>query len=287
MPLHDSPYHGEAVALATMHGKEKAIAKTFARRLAMSVTVPIGIDTDALGTFTGEISRAGTMVEAARAKAVLATEATGLRYGLGSEGSFGPHPYIPFIPRNTEILLFIDRRNDIEICETLVTHRTNYQNCCRGPGEDISEFLKSIGFPRHAVVVTPNAPITEMPPIKGVKSFTDLTKAILTASSASSDFAVQVVTDMRAHVNPTRMAVIRALSNRLAHRLATRCPECATPGFGVVDIARGVPCGWCGEPTKLPIAEIRRCAKCRFEMRAKIKGAPEIADPGSCEHCNP
>lgn len=283
----DSPYCGKTVALATMHAKEKAIAKPFARQLAASISVPIGIDTDALGTFTGEIPRAGTMIDAARAKAILAMDATGLRYGLGSEGSFGPHPYFPFIPRNTEVLLFVDQASDIEICETFVTHRTNYQNVTCRPGQDISDFLKSIRFPQHAVVVTPNTPITGMPPIKGVRSAADLTEAILNVSQASSDRVVQIVTDMRAHLNPTRMAVIRALANRLAQRLARRCPECGTPGFGVVDLARGLPCGWCGEPTQMALAKVLRCARCSLETRDRIKGVPETADPGSCEHCNP
>ena len=287
MPIDDGPYQNQAVAFATMHGKEKAVAKAFARQLAASITVPVGIDTDALGTFTGEIPRAGTMVETARAKALLAMQVTGLRCGLGSEGSFGPHPYIPFIPRDIEVMLFVDQESDIEISETLMTHRTNYQNVTCRPGEDISDFLKSIRFPQHAVVITPSAPTTEMPPIKGVNSASDLTEAILRASHASSDRAVQIVTDMRAHLNPTRMAVIRALANRLARRLATRCPGCGTPGFGIVDIARGLPCGWCGEPTPMATSEIWRCSKCSLETRARIKGVPETADPGRCQHCNP
>ena len=287
MPIDDGPYQNQAVAFATMHGKEKAVAKAFARHLAASITVPVGIDTDALGTFTGEIPRAGTIVEAARAKALLAMKVTGLKCGLGSEGSFGPHPYVPFIPRDIEVLLFVDQANDIEIYETLMTHRTNFQNVTCRPGEDISDFLKSIRFPQHAVVITPSAPTTDLPPIKGVNSAADLTEAISRASHASSDFAVQIVTDMRAHFNPTRMAVIRALANRLARRLATQCPECGTPGFGIVDIARGLPCGWCGEPTQMAISEIWRCAKCSLETRARTKVAPETADPGSCDRCNP
>jgi len=287
MLIDDGPYQNQAVAFATMHDKEKAVAKAFARQLAASITIPVGIDTDALGTFTGEVPRAGTMAEAARAKALLAMKLTGLRCGRGSEGSFGPHRYIPFIPRNTELLLFVDQKDEIEVCETLMTHRTNYRNLTCRPGQDISDFLKSIGFPRHAVVVTPNAPMTAMLPIKGIKSATDLTEAILKASDASSDRAVRIVTDMRAHLNPTQMAVIRALANRLARRLATRCPECGTPGFGVADIARGVPCGWCGEPTQMAIAEIRQCAKCSYETSSRIKSVPETADSGSCEYCNP
>ena len=287
MPVDDGPYQQQAVAFATMHGKEKAVEKPFLRRLSASIRVPVGIDTDAFGTFTGEIPRVGTMVEAARAKALLAMQVTGLKRGLGSEGSFGPHPYIPVIPRDTEVLLFVDQGNNIEIYETLFTNRTNYQNVTCRPGEDISDFLKSIRFPQHAVVITASAPKTAVPPIKGVNSAADLTEAILRASHSSSDRAVQIVTDMRAHLNPTRMAVIRALANRLARRLATRCPGCGTPGFGIVDIARGLPCAWCGEPTPIATSEIWRCAKCSLETRARIKGVPETADPGRCQHCNP
>ena len=287
MLVENGHYQNQAVAFATMHGKEKAVARAFARQLAASVRVPAGIDTDALGTFTGEIPRVGTMVEAARAKALLAMQGTGLRCGLGSEGSFGPHPHIPFIPCDTELLLFVDKINEIEICETLVTHRTNYQSCKCHTGEDISDFLKSIRFPEHAVVVTPSAPSMEILPIKGISSSVDLSEAILHASHASSDRAVQIVTDMRAHLNPTRMAVIRALANRLARRLATRCPQCGAPGFGVVDIARGRPCGWCGELTQMAIAKVFRCAKCTLETHVSINGVPKTADPGSCENCNP
>ncbi|NHB77752.1 hypothetical protein [Rhodobacter calidifons] len=57
------------VALGTMHGKAAAIAPPLAR-LGIAVVVPEGLDTDRFGTFTGEVPRAGGMVEAARAKAL-------------------------------------------------------------------------------------------------------------------------------------------------------------------------------------------------------------------------
>ena len=161
------------------------------------------------------------MLDAARSKAMLAVQTSGLRCGLGSEGSFGPHPHVPFLPRATEVLLFTDQERGIEVCETLVTHRTNYKSCTCRTGEDISDFLKSVKFPRHAVVVTPHVASTDMPPIKGIRSATELSDAILRAARSSSDQTVQLVTDMRAHLNPTRMAVIRALAFRLARRLAT------------------------------------------------------------------
>jgi len=287
MSIDNGPYRGEIVAFGTMHGKETAVGKAFARSLAASIIVPTGIDTDTYGTFTGEIPRAGTMFDAVRAKALLAIEVTGLPFSLGSEGSFGPHPHVPFIPGSTELLLFVDRKNDIEISESLVTHRTNFQNLVCRPGENIDAFLKSIKFPQHSVVVKPNAPAMETRPIKGIASFAGLTEAILHASCMSSDQSAQIVTDMRAHQNPTRMAVIRMLANRLARRLATRCSACGMPGFGIVDITRGLPCAWCGQPTQMPVTEIRRCAKCHFETHTKIKDTSETANPGCCQHCNP
>ncbi len=64
-------YAGQRCVLATMHGKETAIAPVLLGRLGLVVTTAPNIDTDALGTFTGEIPRAGTIREAAVAKARL------------------------------------------------------------------------------------------------------------------------------------------------------------------------------------------------------------------------
>ena len=55
------PYAGLRAVLATMHGKDAAIVPVFQERLELSVVTPSAIDTDALGTFTGEIPRSGTI----------------------------------------------------------------------------------------------------------------------------------------------------------------------------------------------------------------------------------
>ena len=282
-----SAYSHETFAIATMHAKGRVVARPFSRWLGAAVKVAPGIDTDAFGTFTGDIVRQGTMFDAARAKALAAIEAPGLELGLGSEGSFGPHPFVPFIPGGTEVLLCQDRRRRLEIHEMLITDRTNYQSCDCMPGQDITDFLTRVRFPSHAVVVSPKAPVEAGKIVKGITRATRLAEAIEQAASASRDGHALVVTDMRAHLNPTRMASIRALAIRLARRLATPCPACAAPGFGAVDVLRGLPCGWCGEPTQLVIAELLRCAKCGFEGSRAVKDRPETADPGQCQYCNP
>ena len=55
------PYRGLWAAVATMHGKERAIAPPLCQWFDMTISTAPGIDTDALGTFTGEIARKGTM----------------------------------------------------------------------------------------------------------------------------------------------------------------------------------------------------------------------------------
>ncbi len=282
-----SAYRDETFAIATMHAKERAVAKPFSRWLGAAVTVAPGIDTDAFGTFTGEIVRSGSMLDAARAKALAAIEATGLELGLGSEGSFGPHPAVPFIASGTEVLLCQDRKRGFEIHELLVTERTNYQSCDCRPGQDIGNFLAGARFPSHAVVVSSKAPVGAARIVKGITCATRLAEAIGKAASESRDGHALVVTDMRAHFNPTRMASIRALAIRLARRLATPCPACAAPGFGAVDALRGLPCGWCGEPTRLVVAELLFCAKCGFESRRAVEPQRKTADPGHCHYCNP
>ncbi len=280
-------YQGITVAFATMHGKQRAIGKPFTAQLGASVIVPNGIDTDLFGTFTGEWPRSGTMLDAARAKARLAMEVTGLPYGLGSEGSFGPHPAIPLISGGTELLLFLDGISGRELHESMVTHRTNYRSLICKPNDCIDSFLTGVGFPRHALVVSAHLPHETVTPMKGIKTRETLQSAMAEIAQASSDGLVMVTTDMRAHHNPTRMATIRKIAQRLARRLAAPCPSCTSPGFGFAEVVRGLPCSWCGEPTELAVAKVLRCAVCQFEVRQPIRRNASAADPGHCTHCNP
>ena len=62
-------YAGQTVALLTQHGKAQAIAPVLEPALGCRVVTVEGYDTDQLGTFTREIPRLGTQLEAARRKA--------------------------------------------------------------------------------------------------------------------------------------------------------------------------------------------------------------------------
>lgn len=72
--------------------KEGVIASVLDTALGCRVERVTGDDTDLLGTFTREIPRAGMQLEAARKKARIGMELSGLSTGLASEGSFGPDP---------------------------------------------------------------------------------------------------------------------------------------------------------------------------------------------------
>ena len=114
---------GARIAVGTMHAEERALARPFTRILGTELVIPHEIGKDAYGTFRGEFARAGTMLEAARAKARLGMTRTELNFGLASEGNSGPHPYIPFIPGGREVVLFSDDERDIEACGSIAVSR--------------------------------------------------------------------------------------------------------------------------------------------------------------------
>ena len=98
-------YKGARALLATMHGKERVIAPLAARFLGLSVDVAPGLDTDAFGTFSRDVARAGSPLDAARAKIEAAFAlAADVEVALASEGSFGPHPHVPFAALGREYM---------------------------------------------------------------------------------------------------------------------------------------------------------------------------------------
>jgi hypothetical protein len=273
--LADHPYAGQRAALATQHGKARALAPPLQRRLGLSVET-IAIDTDAFGTFTGNTPRTGTAAEAALAKARAGMAAAGLELGLASEGSFGPHPWLPFGAGGVETLAFIDAARGLELTLSAVSRRTNFAHHDVVDGGDIAAFLGRIGFPGHALVVKDAAGTVLA---SGVQDMGALASLAWPGN--------RLETDMRAHLNPTRMAAIRALAGRLAARLASLCPACACPGFGQVDVLRGLPCSACGQPTQGVVAIIDGCTACGHRDKRPRPDGVTAASPASCDWCNP
>lgn len=282
-----TPYAGAQIALATLHGKADALAPAFAA-LGARLVVAEGVDTDRLGTFSGEIPRTLPALETAVAKARLAMAATGLPLGLATEGSFGPDPVLGLLPLHREIAVLVDDARGLVVHEQLNTHETNHAGHTLRAGEAIDDArLRRWGFPTHALIVRSEPWAPGLPVVKGIVDHDALRDAIAACASASPAGVTRVDTDMRAHLNPTRMRQIAALGERLARRLATPCPACTAPGFGRTDVAPGLPCLACGTPTARTLAEVHACAACGHEERRPREDGLRHADPAHCDLCNP
>jgi hypothetical protein len=122
---------------------------------------------------------------------------------------------------------------------------------------------------------------------KGLRNWEALERALHRAAAASPDGLAFLETDMRAHCNPTRMAAIRTLAFRLVRRIATPCPACQTPGWGMVAQRPGLTCGGCGLPTDLVLAEVWGCGLCSYKEERPRRDGLVVADPGQCGWCNP
>ena len=283
-----SLYAGQLVAVATKHEKERALSLPMRAALGLEVVVPEGIDTDALGSFTGEGARVGHPREVAAKKARLGMAKACLSLGIASEGSFGPHPHAPFIAGNQEILVFADDNLGIEVTEQMLSMDTNFAHCRISSSEDLPEdFLHRVRFPSHALIARPDTSCKPSLIKKGISSIAELQEAIEGLSTLSANGVVRLETDMRAHVNPTRMRVIRRTAIKLARRLRAHCPECTTPGWGIVDIKKGLPCRLCRWPTEFADREIYACPKCDYRRELPRQDGLKEADPRYCPLCNP
>lgn len=283
-----SVYAGSCIILVTKHAKSISIAPPFWDKLEASVLEYV-VDTDKLGTFSGEIEREGSALECARRKCEWSLEQLGdsVEFALASEGSFGPHPFIPFLPCDYEILYFIDRKRGFHMHLSHLSEKTNYRMEALDSLEALQKFAKDAKFPSHALILRPNGSKTNTPLFKGIDSLETLEKAFQECLKHASDGKVWVETDMRAQFNPSRMAVIGELAEKFVARLATHCPKCDTPGWGKVGVETGLPCSQCGSETEMIKHEIFGCCKCSYKEIKEPPNRLKQADPGHCQYCNP
>jgi hypothetical protein len=281
------PYQGRMAVLATKHRKEQVLGPPLQATVGLELFVPDQMDTDLFGTFSGEITRQGTPREVGLRKARLGMKISGLTLGLASEGSFGPHPQLLFVPVDHELLVFVDRERNIEVVEEILSLHTNYAQTDVKNVDSLKDFLARVQFPSHGLIVKPNSGLQPGLLFKGITDFAALQNAIDRCASASRDGLAHVETDMRAHMNPTRQQVLQEVAMKLGRRLATPCPACRTPGWGLVDVVKGLPCEWCGGATELVRAEIHGCPHCEYRESQPRSDGLSVASPGYCAECNP
>ena len=282
-----SLFKNRTAVIATMHKKEQAIAPLVEQELLLKTVIPDNFNTDLFGTFTRDVKRLGTQIEAARAKAEKAMKITGTSLGIASEGSFGPHPAIPFLPHNREIILFLDKENNLEIIGEEFTTDTNYSHQVVSNLEEAEKFAKKAGFPEHGLVVIIGEPATGQGEIiKGIITPEHLSDAVNYALKKSAG-AVHLETDMRAMYNPTRMKAIERATRNLIEKIKTVCPQCYCPGFEIIERKKGLPCSLCNLPTHLTKSVVYQCKKCGFSEEKLFPDGIKTADPGMCQYCNP
>lgn len=284
------PYAGRTAVLATKHGKERQIAPFLRVALDLQVSVPPDLDTDLLGTFSGELPRQGSPIQVALQKARMGMWASGLTLGLANEGSFGPHPAFPMLIADTEILVFVDDERGIQVQEVLVSEQAIAAQCTTRSLDEIAPFLERVLFPSHGLIVRPLAALATLSPdqiIKGITDTATLARAIEQSAALSPDKLAHIETDLRANMNPTRRRIIRRVAACLARRLARLCPQCATPGWGQVDVVCGLPCEWCGGATALVREEISGCPSCSYREYTPRSDHKRTAPAAQCPFCNP
>lgn len=287
-PAHEAPqahpYVGRKIVLTTKHGKLPLIAPILEAELGVQVVLHEA-DTDQLGTFTGEVERTLSPQEAAIAKAKLGVVALDLDLGIASEGSIGSDPLAPFIQSDIEYIALVDLSRGIEVVERYRSLQIIAGEIATTAGSDLSDFLRKVDFPNHKLIVRPNDKSGEKP-IKGISTLEELEQAIDSLSGKSKDGKALVQSDLRAHCSPSRQQNIVQATQLLVKRIQTPCPSCASPGFGFVRFERGLDCSACGELVKsAPKFEVFGCVNCPIEQAGSQLA--ELADPSSCEGCNP
>lgn len=277
-------FKGRDLVIATKHGKERVIAPIVEKELGVKCFVSLDLDTDLLGTFTGEIERKNDPISSARNKCFMAMELTNCDIAIASEGSFGPHPSLFFIPADDEIIVLIDKKNGLEIIVRELNTETNFNGSDIKTEEELLAFAANANFPSHGLILRKSK--DEYGDIvKGINSVEQLSKVFI---ELMNDFGTAFVeTDMRAMYNPTRMKIIESATQKLIKKINTLCPICNMPGFGITDAKEGLPCEICNFPTRSTLSYLYTCQKCNYTKEEKYPKGKKIEDPMYCDYCNP
>lgn len=277
-------FQGRNLLIATKHQKEKVIAPILESQLGVKCFVASDLDTDKLGTFTGEIERTEDPITTARNKCLIGMDLTNCDLAIASEGSFGSHPTIFFAAADDEFLVFIDKKNNIEISARELSLETNFHGSEIKTIEELQEFATKSNFPSHGLILR-----------KSKEDLEEITKGIIDEKLLNDTFfkliknygTAYIETDMRAMFNPSRMKVIEKATIKLVDKIKSSCPNCETPGFGIVDRKVGLRCIQCNFPTRSTLSYIYNCQKCNYKKEEEFPNGKKTEDPMYCDICNP
>jgi hypothetical protein len=277
-------FKGRKLLIVTKHEKEKVIAPIVELELGVDCFVTNLFDTDKLGTFSGEIEREDEPIATVRKKCISAMEMTGADLAIANEGSFGPHPSFYFIPADDEFMIFIDKKNELEIIVRELSTDTNYNASAVKNEKELFEFAEKAKFPTHGLILkNKREHFTTI--VKGITSEQELLENYNKLLSQNAE--VYIETDMRAMYNPSRMKIIESATKKLVAKIKAACPKCNTPGFGIKNAKEGLRCELCNSPTRSTLSYVYACKKCLFEQEEKFPNGKMKEDPTYCDVCNP
>lgn len=278
------PYFRQEILLTTKHNKFAYVAPAFQEQLEMTVVEHVA-DTDLLGTFSGEIERTLAAGQTAIAKAKIGLAETGKTLGLASEGTIGADSGIGFLNSDVEILALVDLERGIEILERFRSFDITAGKIVARPGESLDAFFKQADFPNHRLIARPNKALSQLA-IKGLATEKEVQEAVKFCSIESQDGLVLIESDLRAMYSPSRQKNIAQASALLAVRVLAQCPDCLCPGWGKVDVERGLPCSYCQTDSEDAVKrEIFGCVRCQHREPGELLA--KFASPSQCQVCNP
>lgn len=268
--------------MVTKHQKEQAIAPILYNALGIDVEVNSTFDTDTLGTFTGEVKREQNAKVTVLNKCLAGLKNSSHNIGIASEGSFGAHPEMSFLPFNEEWLVWVDQKRNIILYAKSQTIETNFFQATIGDASELEPFLNQIQFPSHGVIIKNEAQV-----VIAKNNFNQNALLKTVQQALKSNKTVLLETDMRAMYNPTRMLNIKAAAKKLVEQLEAFCPNCNTPGFVISDYEPGLPCELCSFPSQHPKTGIKKCTNCDHHERVDFPNGQTTLDAQYCQFCNP
>jgi hypothetical protein len=277
-------FRGRLISIITKHHKEQVMGAAFSKIPGLSWALLPDADTDVLGTFTGEIARAGTQREACIKKIALGSSKPGVDLLAANEGAFGPHPAIPFAQADIELVMLYDAVSKQYWEAWEVSSDTNaFSVQVKSPAAGL-EIAKKHGFPEYGMVVLCKSDAQVHVVKKGIHDKQQLMDALFEAMNLKKG-DVYLEADLRAMHNPGRMKVIEKATQKLVENLMRECPSCSFPGYAVQEIETGLPCEWCGGETEGIKNYIYRCKSCGFSE--KKPGEKTAMEAMYCPFCNP
>ena len=277
-------FKNRKLLIATKHKKESVIAPILEKELGVICFTDVHFDTDQYGTFSGEIERVNDPITTLKNKCLSAMEQNDCDLAIASEGSFGPHPTLFFANADDEFLIFIDKKNNIEIIVRELSTSTNFSGKEINSKSELMDFAQKIGFPSHGLILKTSHSRGQKIE-KGIVDFVKLNDVY--EQLKTDNQAIYAETDMRALYNPTRMEVIKTATTKLVSKIMSCCPQCEIPGFDVTKANNGLACKLCGFPTNSILSYIYECQHCKFTKTEMYPHNKQFEDPMYCDNCNP